>query len=61
VLYQLSRAYEASGKAPQALATLDKLVTQHPTSRWYGEGQFRRGEILFSAKRYADGRRPTRR
>lgn len=54
VLYQLSRAYEASGKAPQALAALDKLVTQHPASRWFGEGQFRRGEILFSAKRYAD-------
>ncbi len=54
VLYQLSRAYEASGKTSQALAALDKLVTQHPQSRWSGEAQFRRGEILFSAKRYGD-------
>jgi tetratricopeptide (TPR) repeat protein len=54
VLYQLSRAYEASGKASQALATLDKLATQYPQSRWFGEGQFRRGEILFSAKRYTE-------
>ncbi|MGE0113445.1 MAG: tetratricopeptide repeat protein [Steroidobacteraceae bacterium] len=54
VLYQLSRAYEAAGKLPNALATLDKLVTQYPQSRWVGEAQFRRGEILFSGKRYAE-------
>ena len=57
VLYQLSRAYEASGKTAQALASLDKLVTQHPQSRWFDEAQFRRGEILFSGKRYADAAR----
>ncbi|MGC3980707.1 MAG: tetratricopeptide repeat protein [Steroidobacteraceae bacterium] len=57
VLYQLSRAYEASGKPTQALSALDKLVTQYPQSRWLGEAQFRRGEILFSAKRYADAAR----
>lgn len=54
VLYQLSRAYEAAGKPQQSLATLDRLVTQFPNSRWYGEGQFRRGELLFSAKRYSE-------
>lgn len=54
VLYQLSRAYEASGDIPKALAALDKLVSQYPQSRWVGEAQFRRGEILFSAKRYTD-------
>lgn len=54
VLYQLSRAYEAAGKTPNALASLDKLVSQYPQSRWVGEAQFRRGEILFSGKRYAD-------
>jgi tetratricopeptide (TPR) repeat protein len=54
VLYQLSRAYEASGNIPNALGTLDKLVAQYPQSRWIPEGQFRRGEMLFSAKRYGD-------
>ena len=54
VLYQLSRAYEAAGKQPQALATLDRLVAQFPNSRWYAESQFRRGEILFSLKRFND-------
>jgi len=54
VLYQLSRAYEASGNIPSALSTLDKLVSQYPQSRWVPEGQFRRGEMLFSAKRYGD-------
>lgn len=57
VLYQLSRAYEATGNVSGALAVLDKLVTQHPQSRWLGEAQFRRGEILFSARRYTDAAR----
>ncbi len=57
VLYQLSRAYEATGKTSNALASLDKLVSQYPQSRWLGEAQFRRGELLFSAKRYADAAR----
>jgi tetratricopeptide (TPR) repeat protein len=54
VLYQLSRAYEAGNQSDKALESLDKLVTQHPSSSWFGEAQFRRGEILFSAQRYAD-------
>jgi len=61
VLYQLSRAYEAAGKTPQALSTLDRLTTQFQTSRWYAEGQFRRGELLFSAKRYGDATKRMRR
>ncbi len=54
VLYQLSRAYEATGDTTKALATLDRLVAKFPSSHWYVEGQFRRGELLFSAKRYTD-------
>lgn len=54
VLYQLARAYEASSQSEKALDVLNKLVNQYPQSRWLGEAQFRRGEILFSAKRYAD-------
>lgn len=54
VMYQLSRAYEASSQPEKALAVLDKLVRQFPASLWDTEAQFRRGEILFSAARYRD-------
>jgi cellulose synthase operon protein C len=52
VLYQLARAYETTGQPEQALATLDRVVTQYPQSPQMDEIQFRRGEILFSAKQY---------
>jgi len=52
VLYQLARAYEQSGQPDQALAVLDRLVTSYPHSRYLDEAQFRRGEFLFSAKKY---------
>ena len=61
MLYQLARAYETTGKPEQALATLDQH--RRPLSADAAdidEVQFRRGELLFSAKRYreaADGLR----
>jgi len=57
VLYQLSRAYEALGDIPKALSTLDRLVAHYPNSKWLIEAQFRRGELLFSSKHYADASR----
>jgi tetratricopeptide (TPR) repeat protein len=54
VLYQLARAYETTGQPEQALATLDQIVRKFPNSPQMDEVQFRRGELLFSAKRYAD-------
>lgn len=54
VMYQLARAYELEGTPERALAVLDRLVTQHPSSKWATEAQFRRGEILFSSGRYRD-------
>ncbi len=54
VLYQLARAYETSGKNDQALATLDRIVAQYPQSPRIDEVQFRRGELLFSGKRYQE-------
>ncbi|MES1195381.1 MAG: tetratricopeptide repeat protein [Steroidobacter sp.] len=54
VLYQLSRAYEATGDSVKALATLDRMVARFPASRWYVEAQFRRGELLFSGKKYTE-------
>ncbi len=52
VLYQLARAYELNAQPDKALATLDRLVANHPKSHYIDEAQFRRGEILFSNKAY---------
>jgi cellulose synthase operon protein C len=53
VLYQLSRAYELNAQPDKAVAALDRLVASYPKSRYIDEVQFRRGELLFSAKAYA--------
>jgi cellulose synthase operon protein C len=54
VLYQLARAYETTGQADAALGTLDRIVQHYPHSPQIDEVQFRRGELLFSAKRYPE-------
>jgi TolA-binding protein len=53
VLYQLARAYELNAQPDKALASLDQLVANYPSSRYMDEAQFRRGEILFAPKSYA--------
>ncbi len=55
VLYQLARAYELNAQPDKAMASLDRLVTSYPNSRYIDEAQFRRGELLFSNKAYAGG------
>src|SRR5207248_73035 len=57
VLYQLARAYETTGQPAQALGTLDRIVQRYPQTPQLDEVQFRRGELLFSDKRYADAER----
>jgi tetratricopeptide (TPR) repeat protein len=54
VLYQLSRAQEQSGNLDAALQTLDRLVKEHPTTSYGDEAQFRRGELLFTARKYSE-------
>ncbi|MBV8342379.1 MAG: tetratricopeptide repeat protein, partial [Gammaproteobacteria bacterium] len=54
VLYQLARAYETTGQPDAALATLDGIVERYPQTPQLDEVEFRRGELLFSAKRYPD-------
>src|SRR5258707_7620051 len=54
VLYQLARAYETTGQSDTALATLDRIVAHYPGAREIAEVHFRRGELLFSAKRYPE-------
>ena len=57
VLYQLARAWDGVGEPERGLETLDRLVASHPGGAHYAEAQFRRGEIFFSAQRYADAER----
>src|SRR5688572_27758257 len=52
VLYQLARAYETTGQPDKALVTLDDVLRRYPKSPQLDEVQFRRGELLFSAKQY---------
>ncbi|MGH8200632.1 MAG: tetratricopeptide repeat protein [Steroidobacteraceae bacterium] len=54
VLYQLARAYDTTGQPDQALHTLDLIVQRYPDSRDLDEVQFRRGELLFSDRRYPE-------
>ena len=54
VLYQLARAYETTGQPEQALATLDRIVRTIRRARRWMRSQFRRGELLFSAKSYPE-------
>ncbi len=52
VLYQLARAQEQAGQLEQALATLTRLVQQHPGTVHADEAHFRRGELLFAMRDY---------
>ncbi len=53
-LYQLARASELAGDGAAAQSALDELVARHPQGAHADEAQFRRGEVFFSARRYAD-------
>jgi cellulose synthase operon protein C len=57
VLYQLARAYEITGQPEPALAALDQVIARYPNTPQLAEVQFRRGELLFSAKRYPEAER----
>lgn len=54
VLYQLSRAYEDTGRIEIAMQTLEQLIKQYPGSRHIDEAQFRRAEYFFTRKKYLD-------
>ncbi len=52
VLYQLARAHEQGGDLDTALKVITQLVSQYPDTRHLDEAQFRRGELLFTARQY---------
>ena len=54
ILYQLARAWEAEGDTDRALVCLDQLIARFPESPRVDEAHFRRGEVLFIARRYAE-------
>jgi len=54
VLYQLAQAYDQTGDLSRSLATLDRLVAQYPRSSYHDEAEFRRGELLFTLRRYPE-------
>ncbi len=51
-LYQLARAHDDAGHSEVVLATLERLVREHPDTPLRSEAEFRRGEILFVHGRY---------
>jgi tetratricopeptide (TPR) repeat protein len=53
VLYQLARAQEQGGAPDAAMQTLERLVREHPDTALRDEVQFRRGEVLFAHRDYA--------
>ncbi len=57
VTYQLARGWESLGETDKALSYLDQLVANYPSSPRIDEAQFRRGEILFVAKRYPEAQK----
>ncbi len=53
VLYQLARAYEFNGELDKTLATLDRLVKDYPHVPHRDEIEFRRAEINFAFRNFA--------
>ena len=54
VRYQLSKAYEQAGRRQQALDTLQALLKLRPDAENRDELHFRRGEMLFDMRRFAE-------
>jgi len=54
VLYQMSRAYDEIGQPDEAMAVMNRFVSEHPYSRYVDEVQFRRGEYYFVRHDYRD-------
>ncbi len=54
VLYQMARAYDELGLSDQAMDVIDRLVAEHPQSKYLDEAFFRRGEYYFVRRKYRD-------
>lgn len=54
VLYQLARAYQNSGQEAKAAEVLARLAREFPDLDISHEGRFRRADLLFRLRRYAE-------
>ena len=54
VFYQLARAQQNSGDVNAAIDTLERMTKRHPDSQLAGDAHFRRAELLFNTRRYAE-------
>jgi len=54
VLYQMSRAHDELGQPDEAMALMQRLITDYPYSNYLDEVYFRRGEYFFVRKKYLD-------
>lgn len=52
IVYRLARAYESLGEPSRSCDYLDRLIEQHPSSRYLSEAHFRRAEIAFSREAF---------
>ena len=52
ILYQLAKAYELDGQPGKSLEILDRIMHFYPTTKHRDEVQFRRGEMLFTLRRF---------
>ncbi len=52
VLYQMSRAYDEIGQPDEAMAVMNRLVSEFPDSKLVDEVHFRRGEYNFVRRNY---------
>lgn len=52
VLYRLAQAYQGNGDFPGMLSALDRIATRHGNSELIQDVQFRRGELLFTMRRF---------
>lgn len=53
ILYLLAVAQAQGGKSDEALATLDRLLQDHPGSALRGKARFKRGDVLAAKKDFA--------
>jgi cellulose synthase operon protein C len=54
VLYQKARAYDELGLTEDAMRVMERLIAEHPGSRYIDEVQFRRGEYFFTRRQYLE-------
>jgi len=54
VLYHMSRAYEELGEIEAAMVVMSQLAKEYRNSKYFDEVQFRRGEYLFTRKKFLD-------